>query len=162
MIRAEFCIVALEEAPAEHGKPNIFNTDQGYSIHRHVLYCRAAQGRRRDQYGRQDRVARQCSHRAAIAVGEVRESLPARLRQRLGGESVDQVIPDLLQRDTPTFGALWAQALPSILRFTIANPDCSMTSAEIHSAMDHKLFRQPEPPQLHPRSRTEGITHRHP
>jgi putative transposase len=28
-MEAEFCIEALEEALAKHGKPEIFNTDQG-------------------------------------------------------------------------------------------------------------------------------------
>jgi putative transposase len=29
MMEADFCIAVLEEAPAKHGKPDVFNTDQG-------------------------------------------------------------------------------------------------------------------------------------
>jgi putative transposase len=33
-VEAEFCIEALEEALAKHGKPEIFNTDQGSQLTR--------------------------------------------------------------------------------------------------------------------------------
>ena len=47
---ATFCVEALEEALAIHGRPEIFNSDQGaqFTIHRCAGGCR-----RPDQHGRQ-------------------------------------------------------------------------------------------------------------
>ena len=47
---ATFCVEALEEALAIHGRPEIFNSDQGaqFTIHRRAGGCR-----RPDQHGRQ-------------------------------------------------------------------------------------------------------------
>jgi putative transposase len=47
---ATFCVEALKEALAIHGRPEIFNSDQGaqFTIHRRAGGCR-----RPDQHGRQ-------------------------------------------------------------------------------------------------------------
>jgi putative transposase len=51
-MEAYFCIEALEEAFAKHGRPEIFNTDQG-SQFTSVAFTDASQVRRRHQHGRQ-------------------------------------------------------------------------------------------------------------
>ena len=38
---AAFCVEALEEALARHGRPEIFNTDQGSAVHRRGVHRRA-------------------------------------------------------------------------------------------------------------------------
>jgi putative transposase len=33
-MESDFCVTALEEAIARFGKPEIFNTDQGFAVHK--------------------------------------------------------------------------------------------------------------------------------
>jgi putative transposase len=76
-----FCTEALEEALARHGKPGIFNTDQGSQpIHQPVVHPSADGRRHPDQYRWPRSLDGQCFHRAAMAVVEVRERLPACVR----------------------------------------------------------------------------------
>ena len=81
-----FCLEAIEEALARHGRPEIFNTDQslrlrrrGQPVHLRRLYRIAAGEHDRDQHGRPRRLARQRVCRAPLAVGEIRGGLSARL-----------------------------------------------------------------------------------
>ena len=78
-LEAAFCVEALEEALARHGRPEIFNTDQGAQFTSHdftsVLHQRAAQGRDRHQHGWQGRLAGQRLRRAALAIDQVRGGL---------------------------------------------------------------------------------------
>ena len=56
-MEAEFCIEALEEALARHGRPEIFNTGSRQPIHQHQLHRRSSQSGHRHQHGRQRIVA---------------------------------------------------------------------------------------------------------
>ena len=81
-MEAEFCLEAVEEALARHGKPEIFNTDQGSQFTSADFTGLLLEQRHRDQHGRQGLVARQRLRRAALALGQIRGGLSARLRQR--------------------------------------------------------------------------------
>ncbi len=70
-----FCLEAVEEALAKHGKPEIFNTDQGSQFTSAAFTGAAAGQRHRDQHGRQGIVARQRLRRAALALGQIRRGL---------------------------------------------------------------------------------------
>ena len=65
---AEFCIDALEEALARHGRPEIFNTDQGRGqpVHQPALHRRLDRGRRPGVDGRARPLDGQRVHRAAL------------------------------------------------------------------------------------------------
>ncbi len=82
-MEASFCVETLEEALAKHGKPEIFNTDQGSQFTCAAFTGRSAQERDQDQHGRQGRLAGQRVRRAAVAHREIRGGLSARLRQRV-------------------------------------------------------------------------------
>jgi transposase InsO family protein len=73
-MEAAFCVETLEEALTRHGKPEIFNTDQGSSSPA-ILHRRACQQRHCHQHGRQRRLARQRLRRAAVAQHQVGEGL---------------------------------------------------------------------------------------
>jgi putative transposase len=100
-MEAAFCVEALEEALAKHGKPEIFNTDQG-SQFTSLDFTRAAGCEGHDQHGRQGRLARQCLRRAAVAQRQIRGGLSARLRHCVRSACVDWPVSDLLQRAAPT------------------------------------------------------------
>jgi putative transposase len=55
-MEAGFCVEAVEEALARHGKPEIFNTDQGSQC---PVHRPADRQRHRHQHGRQRRMAGQ-------------------------------------------------------------------------------------------------------
>ena len=96
-MEAAFCVETLEEALARHGKPEIFNTDQGSQFTGAGLHRRAAQQRHRDQHGRQRGVAGQRVRRAAVAQRQIRGGVSARLRQRERGTRFDRPLSRLLQ-----------------------------------------------------------------
>ncbi len=50
-----FCVDALEEAIERYGTTDVFNTDQGGSVHQYGLYVRLEQTRRKNQHGRKGR-----------------------------------------------------------------------------------------------------------
>ena len=101
-MEAAFCVETLEDALARHGKPEIFNTDQGLAVHGRGLHRRAHRQRHRDQHGRQGRLARQRVRRAIVAQRQIRGGLSARLRQRLGGSRFDRALLRLLQSPKAT------------------------------------------------------------
>ena len=88
-LSADFCIEALEEALRCHGKPEIFNTDQGSqftSVDFTQVLKDAKVAISMDGKGSAyTPTARQRLRRAALADGQIRRSLPARLCQRLRG-----------------------------------------------------------------------------
>ena len=86
-MEASFCVETLEEALAKHGKPEIFNTDQGSQFTGTAFTGCSAQQRNQDQHGRQRSLAGQRLRRAALAQREIRGGLSARLRQRVGREA---------------------------------------------------------------------------
>ena len=77
---AAFCVETLEDALARHGKPDIFNTDQGSQFTGAAFTGALAEQRHHDQHGRQGRLARQRVRRAAVAQRQIRGGLSARLR----------------------------------------------------------------------------------
>ena len=79
-MEAAFCVEALEEALARHGRPEIFNTDQGSQFTSADFTGVLIRQRDRHQHGRQGRLARQRLRRAALAIDQVRGGLSASLR----------------------------------------------------------------------------------
>ena len=100
-MEAEFCVEALEEALARHGKPEIFNTDQGSQFTSAAFTGVLHEQRHRHQHGRQGRLARQRVRRAAVAQRQIRGGLSARLRQRHRGARLDRPVSRLLQSPPP-------------------------------------------------------------
>jgi putative transposase len=97
-LEAAFCVEALEDALARHGRPEVFNTDQGSQfVHQSQLHGRAAPGWYRHQHGRQGLLARQRRRRAALAIDQGRGGLSQGLRHRQRRTRVDRSIPGLLQ-----------------------------------------------------------------
>ena len=66
-MEAAFCVETLEDALARHGKPDIFNTDQGSQFTGTGLHRRSIQQRHCHQHGRQRGLAGQCLCRTAVA-----------------------------------------------------------------------------------------------
>ena len=102
-MEAAFCVETLEDALARHGKPEIFNTDQGSQFTGLGLHRRARQQRHCDQHGRQGRLAGQRLRRAAVAQRQIRGGVSAGLRQRQRGPRFDRPLPGLLQRPATAF-----------------------------------------------------------
>ena len=92
---ASFCAAALEEALLRFGKPRIFNTDQGSTIHRRGFHQQACDGRRRDFDGRTWPLHGQHFHRTAVAVDQVRRSASESLRRWLRGAVRHQFLDEL-------------------------------------------------------------------
>ena len=67
-MEAGFCVEALEEAIGKHGKPEIFNSDQGSQFTSEAFTGILDEERDRHQHGRQGRLARQRVRRAALAI----------------------------------------------------------------------------------------------
>jgi transposase-like protein len=111
-MEAGFCIEALEEALARHGRPEIFNTDQGsqFTIHR-----RAEGPRHQDQHGRQGPVHGQHLRRAAVEKLEIRRRILACLHFGRRSQGRHCRLAALLQRGTPSSGARLPDA-PADLR----------------------------------------------
>lgn len=101
-LEAAFCVEALEEALARHGKPDIVNRS-GQPVHLAGVHARADRREDRHQHGRQGRLARQRLRRAVTANGEIRGGVSARLRQRVGGAGFHPAISDLLQSGASAF-----------------------------------------------------------
>jgi putative transposase len=100
----DFCLDAVEEAIARHGTPDIFNTDSrgvvsalGQPVHQPGLHRPAGEQQHIDQHGRQGLMARQRLRRAAMALGQIRGGLPARLRQCRPGARLARSISGVLQ-----------------------------------------------------------------
>lgn len=94
-------VLAVQKALAKHGRPEIFNTDQGSQVHPPRVHRCAAGREDRHQHGRQGRLARQRVCRAALAHGQIRRSLSPRLRQRVRGASVNCQVSGLLKSGSP-------------------------------------------------------------
>src|SRR5450631_2683026 len=100
-MEVEFCLEAVEEALARHGRPEIFNTDQGSQFTSQDFTGLLLDNANRDQHGWQGRMARQRVCRAALALGQIRRGLSASLRQRRPGARVDRPVSELLQPQAP-------------------------------------------------------------
>ena len=97
-MEASFCVETLEEALAKHGKPEIFNTDQGSQFTGAAFTGVLIKNEHRHQHGRQGRLARQRLRRAAVAQRQIRGGLSASLRHGQRGPRVDRPLFRLLQR----------------------------------------------------------------
>ncbi len=109
MMDVEFCIEALEEAMALHGRSEIFNTDQGsqFTSPRFTTVLTEAgirvsmdgRGRWMDNLRRAYAapLARRSlrSHRTALAINQIRVRLPQRLRDRQRGQGRDRPLDRL-------------------------------------------------------------------
>lgn len=101
----EFCIEALEDAMRLHGRPGIFNTDQGSQFtsprFTDVLLDAKVQismdGRGRWMDNDHDRTA--------MAIPEVRMRLPERFRDRVRSPRRDRQVDRVLQHCAPPLGA---------------------------------------------------------
>src|SRR2546423_13461969 len=70
-MEAAFCVETLEDALARHGKPEIFNTDQGSQFTGTAFTGVLIKKRHRHQHGRQGRVAGQRLRRTAMAQRQI-------------------------------------------------------------------------------------------
>jgi len=99
---AAFCVQTLEDAMARHGKPKIFNTDQGSQFSGSAFTgVLAKNGIAISMDGKgawRDNV-----RRAAMAQHQIRGGLSASLRNRRRGTKLDRSVSRLLQRTTTAF-----------------------------------------------------------
>ena len=102
-MEAAFCVETLEDALARHGKPDIFNTDQGSQFTGAAFTGVLAEQRHCDQHGRQRGLARQRVRRAAVAQRQIRGGVSAGLRQRQRRPRLYRPLPGLLQQPQTTF-----------------------------------------------------------
>jgi len=96
-LEAEFCIEAVTEALGPPWKAGDLQLRPRQPIHQRRLHRTAVGARHRHQHGRSRRLARQRLRRAAVAIGQIRGGLPARLRQRFGRARLDRMLPRSLQ-----------------------------------------------------------------
>ena len=144
-MEAAFCVEALEEALARHGKPEIFNTDQGSQFTSEAFTGVLTGGGDRHQHGRQGRVARQRLRRAALAIGQVRGGLSPGLRHGRRGPRLDRPVS---QPSTMAAGRIRALtgSTPDRAYFSQAAADRGgLNPAEAPPIEPEKLFGQTEP-----------------
>lgn len=100
-LSADFCIEALEEALGRHGRPEILNSDQSSqftSVEFIKVLKNAEVAISMDGKGSAyTPTAGQRLRRAALADGEIRGGVSARLRQRLRGSGLDRPLSGILQ-----------------------------------------------------------------
>ena len=102
-MEAAFCVETLEDALARHGKPEIFNTDQGSQFTGSAFTGVLANNGIAISMDGKGRLAGQRLRRAAMAQRQIRGGVSAGLRQRQRGPRFDRPLPRLLQRPTSTF-----------------------------------------------------------
>jgi putative transposase len=95
-MEAAFCVETLEDALARHGKPEIFNTDQG-SQFTGAAFTGVLTSNHRHQHGRQRGLAGQRVCRATVAQRQIRGGVSAGLRKRQRGAKLDRPISRFLQ-----------------------------------------------------------------
>src|SRR6202049_1496270 len=82
-MEAAFCVETLEDAVARHGKPDIFNTDQGSQFTGSAFTRRVATHGLCDSMGGKRGWARQSFRRAPVAQRQIRGGVSAGLRKRI-------------------------------------------------------------------------------
>jgi putative transposase len=80
---ARFCVEALNEALARHGRPQIFNTDQGSQFTSLDFTGALRDAEIKISMDGRGALHRQHLHRTFVALAQVRGGLPARARRRL-------------------------------------------------------------------------------
>jgi hypothetical protein len=102
-METSFCLAALDSA-LRFGQPEIWNSDQGRAVHLRRISGSAPEAWHLDQHGWPWPSLRQCFHRAAVALAQVRTDLPRRLRHRPRSlPGVGKLFP-LLQPSAPASG----------------------------------------------------------
>ena len=96
-MEAAFCVETLEDALARHGKPDIFNTDQGSQFTGSAFTGVLANNGIAISMDGKGRLAGQRLRRAAVAQRQIRGGVSAGLRQRQRGPRFDRPLPRLLQ-----------------------------------------------------------------
>ena len=81
MLDTGFCLEALETA-LDGRRPEIFNSDQGGTVHQRSVHAAPRAGQRAHQHGRPWPGFRQHFRRTALAYAQVRGHLPERLSER--------------------------------------------------------------------------------
>ena len=145
-MEAEFCVEALEEALAKHGKPEIFNTDQGSQFTSAAFTGVLIKNGIAISMDGRGRLARQRLRRAAVAQRQIRGGLSASLRQRVARRAhrsaviwTSTIAGDPIRALTGAHPIRPTSNPPPFRRRP--NPaDAPLIDAEI-------LFRQPGPPQ---------------
>ena len=96
-MEAAFCVETLEDALARHGKPDMFNTDQGSQFTGAAFTDVLVNNGIAISMDGKGRLARQRVRRAAVAQRQIRGGLSAGLRQRVRRSRLDRPIFRLLQ-----------------------------------------------------------------
>ncbi len=104
-LSTDFCIEAVQEAITRAGTPEIFNTDQGGSVHESGVHGLAAKARHPDQQGRERLLARQRIRGTTLEKHQIREGVSTRLRDRQRSLTGGRALPDVLQPDQAASGA---------------------------------------------------------
>ena len=99
-MEASFCVETLEEALAKHGKPEIFNTDQG-SQFTGAAFTDVLPGTRSGSAWTAKALGGTTCSSSGFGDREVRGGLPARLRQRSDARVSIGCYLDLYNRRRP-------------------------------------------------------------
>ncbi len=102
-MEVEFCLEAVEEALAKHGRPEIFNTDQGSQFTSAAFTGLLLENAIAISMDGKGCVARQRLRRAALALGQIRGGLSAGLRQRRRSTRLARPLSGLLQPQATAF-----------------------------------------------------------
>ena len=98
---ASFCVDCLEEALRQHGRPEIFNSDQGSQFTSNAFIDVLEQAGVAISMDGRGRCLDNIFCRTAVAQRQVRGRLPERLRQHAGTDVRADAVLRLLQRGTP-------------------------------------------------------------
>ncbi len=104
-METDFCVEALQEAMDRHGRPEIFNTDQGVQFTSAAFLDELESRGCADQHGRQGAVSGQHLHRAAVAQPEIRGGVHQGLWLGGRGASGHRRVAGVLQRRAAAPGA---------------------------------------------------------
>ncbi len=115
-----FCLAALERA-LEQGQPTIFNTDQGVQFTSQAFTERLERAGIQISWDGRGRALDNIIALAAVALGQIRGGLPARLRQRgRSGQRPEPLLP-LLQRQASASSAGLSHPGPSLWGAPVAD-----------------------------------------
>ena len=97
-MEAGFCVEALEEALARHGRPRIFNTDQGSQFTSQEFTAVLLEAGIAISMDGKGRLEGQRVRRTALALDQIRGNLPPGLWLSRRSPGLDRPLPDPLQR----------------------------------------------------------------
>ena len=93
---SDFCVGRCSEAMEQHGRPEIFNTDQGVQFTSADFLAGLEAQAAPDQHGWQGAVSGQHLHRAAVAEPEIRGGVPQGLWFGGRGADWDRLMAEVL------------------------------------------------------------------